>query len=195
MKTLITIIACLLIASTACTKDVTFSLLQKEFQEKVITLVSETALSEGELLTKIEIFGQETFGKFPKVVKKEAQKRFNELPLFSESDLERYKVKATINQSTLSDPDSAQLWILIGWAPDKLAEWAKQTILARNLGPSEYGRFVVINRFHPDNTYRFGTDNFPKLVVESLDDIFIVELSLTEYGVFKPLSIQWMKKK
>lgn len=197
MKIKITIIALLLITSVCCAQDVTFTSIQQEFQQKVLSLVPETDSSQEELNEKILIFGQETFGNHPKVVKKETMKRFKQLPVFPEASLKEYTAFATLSQSLMTDSDSdlTRLSLLLGWTPEKMADWVKQTFLARHLELSKLSQRATLNNWYPDKTYRIETNAQPKLVLESLGDIFIIKLALTDQGVFKPISAQWMKRK
>ncbi len=84
---------------------------------------------------------------------------------------------------------------MFGWDPEKLATSTKVMILARKLGPERYGRLALLNTFCPDKVYRLGKGKFPDLVVESLGDLFLIKVEMTEVGVCKPSSVRWMKKK
>lgn len=197
MKTQIAIIALLLITSVCCAQDVTFTSIQQEFQQKIFSLIPETQSSPKALDEKILGFGQETFGRHPKIMQKETLKRFNQLPVFPESDLKKYTVYASLSPSLLSasGPDLAQLSLLFGWDPEKMGDWMKQVFLARHLEPSTLARLATINNWCPDKTYRIKTNEHSDLVVASLGDIFVIKLSLMEQGVFRPISAQWMKRK
>jgi len=191
------IVAFLLTTSVCCAQDVTFTSIQREFHQKVLSLVGETDSSPKALDEKILGFGQETFGSHPKVMQKEALKRFIQLPTFPESDLKKYTAYATLSPSLLSasDPDLERLSLLLGWAPEKMAGWIKQLFLTHHLEPSKLARLATLNNWCPDKTYRLETKTQYNLVVASLGDIFVIKLSLTEQGVFRPISAQWMKRK
>jgi hypothetical protein len=96
---------------------------------------------------------------------------------------------------TVSDNDLALISLLFFWSPEKMADWVKQAFRFRHLDSSEIERLIVINAWCPDKLYRTGTNKNPNLVVESLGDIFIINLTLTEQGVFKLDSVKWMKRK
>lgn len=197
MKIKTTIVALLLITLVCCAQDVTFTSIQQEFQQKVLSLVPETGSSQEELNEKILIFGQETFGNHPKVVKKETMRRFKQLPLFPETSLKEYTTFATLSQSliTSSDPDLTRALLLLGWAPEKMAYFVKDIFRARQLELSKFAQLITLNNWYPDKTYRIETNAQPNLVLESLGDIFIIKLALTDQGVFKPISARWMKRK
>jgi hypothetical protein len=65
---------------------------------------------------------------------------------------------------------------------------------ARQLGPEGYGRLALLNVCCPDKVYRLGKGKFPDLVVDSLGDLFVIKVEMTELGVCKPTSVRWMKK-
>jgi hypothetical protein len=195
MKTQIAIIASLLITSVCCAQDATFTSIQQEFQQKILSLVNETDISPKGLDEKILGFGHETFGSHPKVMQKETLRRFKQLPVFAESELKKYKVHTTLGHSSFSASNLAELSLLLGWDPEKMAGWMKHLILARNLKLSKLARFATLNDWCPDKIYRLETSAHFNLVVTSLGDIFVTKLALTEHGVFEPVSAQWMKRK
>jgi hypothetical protein len=178
MKTQVAIFSFLLFTSVCCAQDVTFTSIQLEFQQKVFSLASETDSSPKALDENILGFGQETFGRHPKVMQKETLKQFNHLPVFPESDLKKYTVYASLSPTLLSDSGSNldKLSLLIGWDPEKMADWMMRIFLARHLEPSKLARLEKLNNWCPDNIYRLETNEHSDLVVASLGDIFIEDL-------------------
>jgi hypothetical protein len=188
-------IAAMLIASVSFAGKPTFESVQKEFQEKALSLLSEEDSSFSDLQTKIAKFADETFGAHPDLMRKEAERRFKGLSQFPAKNLASYVEHKSWDQFPLPPLESGWVWLLFGWDPEKLADSAKKTILSRQLGPEGYGRLALLNACCPDKVYRLGKDKFPDLVVDSLGDLFVIKVEMTELGVCKPTAVKWMKKK
>ncbi len=195
MKIHIAIIAAALVTSVAFAGDLTFEAVQKEFQQKALSLLSEKDASATDLQAKIAKFADETFGAHPDLMRKEAEQRFKSLPQFPTTNLAAYAEHKSWDQFPLPPLETGWVWLMFGWDPEKLADSAKKTILSRQLGPEGYGRLALLNACCPDKVYRLGKGKFPDLVVDSLGDLFVIKVEMTEVGVCKPISVEWMKKK
>jgi hypothetical protein len=195
MKLHIAIIATMLIASASLAGNPTFEFVQKQFQEKALSLLSEEDASVTDLQAKIAKFADETFGAHPNLMRKEAEQRFKSLPQYSTKDLIAYVEHKSWDQCPLPPLESGWVWLMFGWDPEKLADSAKKTILSSQLGPEGYGRLALLNVCCPDKVYRLGKGKFPDLVVDSLGDLFVIKVEMTDVGVCKPTSVRWMKKK
>ncbi|NQU24436.1 MAG: hypothetical protein HQ567_24405 [Candidatus Nealsonbacteria bacterium] len=75
MKKPIAIIAAVLVTSASFAGEATFESVQKEFQQKVLSLRSDEDATFMDLQTKIAKFADETFGAHPDLMRKEAEKR------------------------------------------------------------------------------------------------------------------------
>jgi hypothetical protein len=195
MKIHIALLATALVTSAAFAGKPTFESVQKEFQEKALSLLSEEDASVTDLQTKIAKFADETFGAHPDLMKQEAEQRFRSLPQFPAKNLSAYVEHKSWDQFPLPPLESGWVWLMFGWDPDKLADSAKKTILSRQLGPEGYGRLALLNVCCPDKVYRLGEGTFPDLVVDSLGDLFVIKVEMTDAGVCKPTSVKWMKKR
>ena len=195
MKIHTAIIAAMLIASVSLAGKPTFESVQQEFQEKALSLLSEEDSSFSDLQTKIAKFADETFGANPDLMRKEAERRFKGLSQFPTKNLTSYAEHKSWDQFPLPPLESGWIWLMFGWDPEKLADTAKQTILSRQLGAEGYGRLALLNACSPDKVYRLGEGKFPDLVVDSLGDLFVIKVEMTELGVCKPTSVKWMKKR
>jgi hypothetical protein len=195
MKIHTAIIAAMLIASASFAGKPTFESVQQEFQEKALSLLSEEDSSFSDLQTKIAKFADETFGANPDLMRKEAERRFKGLSQFPTKNLTSYTEHKSWDQFPVPPLESGWIWLMFGWAPEKLAATAKQTILSRQLGAEGYGRLALLNACVPDKVYRLGKGKFPDLVVDSLGDLFVIKVEMTELGVCKPTSVKWMKKR
>ena len=72
MKRTIVAIAVILTATSSFAADVTFESIQKEFQQKAISLLSDQDASADQLHSKLAKFADDTFGAHPDVMRKEA---------------------------------------------------------------------------------------------------------------------------
>ena len=90
MKIHIALLATALVTSAAFAGKPTFESVQKEFQEKALSLLSEEDASVTDLQTKIAKFADETFGAHPDLMKQEAEQRFRSLPQFPAKNLSAY---------------------------------------------------------------------------------------------------------
>jgi hypothetical protein len=185
----------MLVASASLAADATFESIHKEFQHKAISLLSDTNTSVADLQTRIAKFASETFGAHPDIMREEAERRFKTLPQFTNTHLTGYVEYKTSDEFPLPPPETGWVWLMFGWDPEKLADSAKKTILSRQVGVEGYGRLALLNACCPDKIYRLGDGKFPDLVVDSLGDLFVLKIQMTDVGVCKPVSVRWMKKK
>jgi len=195
IKIHITIIAALLFTSASFAGEPTFESIKKEFQQKTLALLPEKDVSPAEIQGKIAKFAEETFGAHPELMRKEAEARFKALPLYDATELTAYVEHKSWDQFPLSDRGDGWTWLMFGWDPEKLAESTKKAILSLQLGMEVYSRLALINIYYPDKVYRLNKGKFPDLVVDSLGDLFVIKVEMTEIGVCRPTSVQWMKKK
>lgn len=190
----IVLLAGLLMASASLAEDVTFESLQQAFQKQALSLVSQTNASAMDIQSELAKFAQDTFGAHPEVVRKEAEKRFADLPVFPAHKLKSYDEHMMWDQFPLPSAEIGWMWLMFAWDPERLADTAKKHLLARHLSTAEFGRLAMLNEFCPDRTYRMGKSKFPDLVVDSLGDLFVITVEMTEVGVCKPTSVRWMEK-
>jgi Na+-translocating ferredoxin:NAD+ oxidoreductase RnfG subunit len=114
MKKFIAIIAAFLAASTSFADEATFESVQQEFQQKVLSLVSEENASFTDLETKIAKFADETFGAHPDLMRKEAEKRFKSLPQFPDTGLTAYREHKLWDQIPVPPLEIGLLWLIYG---------------------------------------------------------------------------------
>ena len=195
MKTPIVIIAATLAASAALAAETTFDSIQDEFRQKVISLLSEEDISVTDLQNKIADIASATFGSHPDLMKKKAANRYKSLPQFPAASLIDFVEHESSEQFPLPPGETGLAWVAFGWEPEKLAHAAKQAILSRTLTPEEFGRRAFVNACCPDKVFRLGEREYPDLVVDSLGDLFLIKVEMTEAGVCKPVSVKWIKKK
>ena len=188
-------LAVVFMASASLAEDVTFESLQQAFQQQALSLVSQTNASTMNLQSELAKFAQDTFGAHPEVMRKEAEQRFADLPVFPTEKLKSYDEHMMWDQFPLPSAETGWKWLMFGWDPERLADTGKKHLLARHLSTAEFGRLAMLNACCPDRTYRMGKGKYPDLVVESLGDLFIVHVEMTDVGACKPTSVRWMKKK
>jgi hypothetical protein len=182
--------------SASLTGQPTFESVQKEFQQKAISLLSAQDVSVNDLQAKIAKFANETLGAHPELMRKETERRFAALSQYPATNLTAYIDHNSLNEFPSPPMEDGWMWLMFGWDPEKLAGSAKQAILARQLGPEErYGRLALLNACCPDKVYRLGKGKFADLVVDSLGDLFVIKVEMTDGGVCKPVSVKWMKSK
>jgi len=189
------ILTAALLTSVSLAGEATFESVQDEFKQKALSLLSEEDASGTDFSAEIGKLANETFGAHPDLMRKEAEKRFKNLPQFPASSLTGHVEHKSWNQFPLPPVETGWVWLFYGWDPERLADMAKKTILSRQLTAEEHGRRALLNACCPDEVYRFGKGTFPRLIVDSLGDLFVIEVAMTEAGVCKPVSIKWMKKK
>ena len=195
MDKLVAIIAMILMASASFAAGPTFDSVQNEFQQKAVLLLSPEDVSDADFNIKIAKLAKETFGAHPDVMRKEVERRFKSLPQFHEMNLNAYVEHKSWDLRPLPPIETGLVWLLYGCDPEKLADWAKKTFRSRQLSVQEHGRLALLNACCPDKVYRLGKGEFPDLVVDSLGDLFVIEVELTEVGACRPVSVKWMRKK
>jgi hypothetical protein len=188
-------LAIVLMGSASLADEVTFESLQQAFRKQVLSLVSQTNASAMELQSELAAFAQQTFGVHPGIMRKEAEKRFADLPVFPARKLESYDEHMMWDQFPLPSTETGLMWLMFGWDPERLADTGKKHLLARHLSTAELGRLAILNAYCPDRTYRMDKSKYPDLVVESLGDLFIVHVEMTNAGACKPVWVKWLKKK
>lgn len=194
MKARFSIIATVLMATVASAQEPTFESVQEEFRQKAVSLLAEEGVSAKEFQTKISEIANATFGSNSALMKKEVAKRFKRLPVFSETNLAEFAEHKSLNQFSLPPTNDGLLWVTFGWEPARLADVAKKAILSRTLTPEQYSRLEFVAACCPDKIYRLGEGEYLDLVVDSLGDLFVIKVEMTEAGFCKPISVRWMKK-
>ena len=195
MKKSISTLIAILVASPLFASEITFESVQKEFQQKVGSLASQEDLSVTDLQSKIAKFAEETLGSHPDVMRKETESRLKSLPHFPSTNMTDFVEHKSWDTSSLHSSEEGLMWLTFGWDPVKLAAAAKRMILAREIGPEGFGRLALLNAWCPDKVYRHGTGAVPDLVVDSLGDLFVVKVEMTEAGVCRPVSVRWLKRR
>lgn len=194
MKARFSIIATVLVATVASADEPTFDSVQEEFRQKAVSLLTEEGISAQEFQKKISEIANTTFGSHAVLMKKETANRFRRLPVIPESSLAEFAEHKLLDQFPLPPTDDGLLWITFGWEPVRLADVAKKAILARTLTAEQFSRRALVNACCPDKVYRLGEGEYPDLVADSLGDLFVIKVEMTEVGVCKPVSVRWMKK-
>lgn len=194
-RLLITIMSAVLVSSPSLADEPSFASVQSVFQQKAVSFVSEEDVSESDFSTKIVKLADQTFGAHPDVMRKETEKRFKSLPQFPATSLTAYVEHKSWDLRPLPPIETGLVWLLYGCDPEELADWAKKTFRSRQLSAQEHGRLALLNACCPDKVYRLGKGKFPDLVVNSLGDLFVIEVEMTEVGACEPVSVKWMKKK
>ena len=174
-------------------QEITFESLQSDFRKRVISLSSEKDLTDTGLLSKLESIAAETFGPHPGLIRQETERRFQHLPSFPIASLSSYAAHQTWEVPTTTEK-SADSWMIQRWEPAYIAKMATTAMLTRQLGVAEYGRRNLLTHACPDKVYRLDTtQSLPDLIVDSLGDLFVVKVKMTEVGLL-PVSIAWMKQ-
>lgn len=182
----------LVVASTQA-KDVSFHDLQEKFQQSALSLLSETNAPIADIQTKVAQIANKTFGEHPDVMKKETERQLSALPSFPENTIATYVEYDALPADSMVNDDGT--WIVFGWNPERIAATAVQMIRMRRIDSSEFGRLMLLQQCCPNKVYRLGNSKIPDLVVESLGDLFLIKIELTEQGIGKPLSVKWMTRK
>jgi len=192
---LITALSAVLVSSPSLAEEPSFESVQSVFRQKAVAFLSEKDISDSDFSTKIVKLANQTFGAHPNVMRKETEKRFKSLPQFPATSLTAYVEHKSWDLRPLPPIETGLVWLLYGCDPEQLADWAKKTFRSRQLSAQEHGRLALLNVCCPDKVYRLGKGEFPDLVVNSLGDLFVIKVELTEVGACKPVSVTWMRKK
>ena len=195
MDKLLAVIVTFFVTSASFADEPTFDSVQSEFQRKAVLLLSQDDVSDADFNTRIVKLAEETFGAHPDAMRKETARRFKILPQFHAMNLTQFTEYKSWDLRSLPPMENGLIWFAYGCDPEHLAEWAKRTFLARQLEAQELARRALLKTCCPDKVYRLGKGEIPDLVVESLGDLFVIEVEMTDAGVCKPLSVKWMKKK
>jgi len=197
VKTVIAIIIACLLTSAALADEPTFESVQEEFRQKAVSILSESEeASPTDIAAKIAEISEianATFGAHPDLMKKEAANRFKNLPVFPASRLDDFVEHKSSKQFPILQSDAGLVWATLAWEPAQLAYIAKTSVLYRTLKIDHFGSRGLANSYCPDKIYRLGEGEYPDLVVDSLGDLFLVDVEMTEAGYCKPVSVKWMK--
>jgi hypothetical protein len=200
MKTQSVIVAITLIASAAVADKPTFEYVQQEFQKKARALLKDEHVSFKDIQLKLAQFAEETFGAHLEVMKEEAERRLRDLPTFPESKLAEYTFHKALSHVPLSsltdDLTGTEAWFAFSKNPESMISNLCYAFRQKNLSSTEARRLTLFRAYFPDKLYRLGTDKISHLVCASLDDLFVVQVEITEVGAYMPIfSVQWMKRK
>jgi len=194
MKQQLALLALALIPSAAMVVDDTFDSVRADFRSRVSALLGEQDLSTEELSSSIAAAAEATFGAHSDLMRGESEARLGRLPALSAVDLDSYEELASETLPPLP-PEAQGEWLAMAWDPGRVAEWARVWVLARQLGPEELSRRVLLSSYCPDEVHRLGDAESPTLVVDSLGELFVVALEWTDRGVGRPVSVRWLRRK
>jgi len=195
MEKVLVVIAMIFTTTTSFADEPTFAYVQSEFQRKAALLLSQNDISENDFNTRIVKLAAETFGAHRGVMRKEMERRFMILPQFHARNLTRFAEHKSLDLRSLPPMENSQIWLAYGCDPEALAEWVKKSFLARELKAQGIARRALLNTSCPDKVYWLGKGEIPNLIVESLGDLFVIEVEVRDSDVCRPLSVKWMKKK
>lgn len=187
--------------------------LQAEFEQEMTKKLAQKGLDNYNLDEISEIAlktSQKVYGAHPKLMKQKILFELQQLPQLDAKRLSNYQVKESLNLNQLRKGVSplfkptgqgleqyeALLPLFYGKQPEKIAQMMKQVLYSRHLSPKQLGQRTIIAQFMPDKTFRIKASNPPQIVVKTFDDnLFLVEVQVTEAGLLKPLQVKWMQRK
>jgi len=197
---------------TPSTTTPSIAQLRAEFQRRVLAEVPAAGedsrwLSEEirEINRIVARIAREVYGDHPTVLRATAEELLDELPTIQSGAwtgyVERHRVEdiAIIND-VANLPEGAHAFEATllasgGWQPKRAASLLKQIVFARALSPEQIGKRMYLAHYVPDRVYRVADRETTTFAVKSLHDFIIVEVRLSETGVFLPVSATWMTPK
>ena len=127
-------------------------------------------------------------------MRREAEARFAALAVFSGGDLGAWVERTSWDPVPPVPSELEGTWLLQRWDPQRIAAWARNMVLARELGVEEFGRRSLLSARCADELHQRGEGDRPDLVLDSLRDLFVVGVEWTERGVCRPVSVRWLAR-
>ena len=156
-------------------------------------------------IKKFQAIAKRVYGPHAAELRQEAARLLAELPALGSDALEGYVERfphardvglAAIVEQDKTGSLAEMLYISKAWDPSAAARLAKNIMLPRLAAPKEMGARAFHETFIADRIYRSDrTESAPSVAIKSLQDIFIVTLSLDECGCYAPLEIKWYARK
>lgn len=170
-------------------------LAQKPLEERSPNEIYEIALQ----------VAQTVYRDHPALMRRKFLYDLSQIPQFDENKLKTYRVEKSLEllelfqTSHLSKLGSTQadvLAIFYGKRPEAIAQTFKNMMLTKVWTAKQFGYWSMISHFLPDKTYRLDKGDESALVIHTYDNnLFMFNFDVTESGLIKPLTIQWMKPK
>ena len=193
MKRPIGVIVLALAVLSTTAADPTMEELRSRFRRGVIAIASDEGVSFDEVPRRLEELAEATFEKHADVLRREAQRLIDDLPEFGAGSLKEYtEVHDVIEHPLRNEPAGGMLFV-VGWNPHLMAVSVMNLVLSRKLASADFGKRTLLSQFCPDKVYRLRGTQPQQLVVQSLSDLFIVEVAFTDAGVLDIVSVKWLK--
>jgi hypothetical protein len=170
------------------------------------TLLDKIATMSGrdweynDTLTTIGAIAQDVYGKHPDAIRARGRELMKKLPPFDKDRLSRYKLKKQVDdlwatvQGAQGDFPKGVLLAAKGWKP-QVATSHFSIVVMTSEPIGKFSHRTILTKFAPDKYFRLPDTDKPTVVVQSLNDLFIVELRQADSGVFIPGSAKWLVPK
>lgn len=182
-------------------KPVTFGDLQARFQEAYREALQDPAnTSNPERISTLSMkIAADVYGPHPVVMRTATEEGLDALPVWAKSLEADYLPRGeSVRFEDLKDwfgvtPQGQEkgLWLLTGWQPHGLGSTVANVMLARTLSAEEFGIRSLVRQQVPPEVFRLAATEQPTLVMQTLDDLFVIECALGDLGVLEPMEVAW----
>lgn len=198
---------CLLLALASVTfgEDPSMEVLHAQYRRQLMAKVGPRYgwLNLQALVDAAGDVAKAVFSPHADLLKAEAEREFRALPRYDDAKLSGFATKDPLRKGQIE----ASIAFLVGahlhtpavfpngWSPKETARRAKQVVVSRLTSAQTIGQRTLLEKFIPDEYYRFNDDYAnPTVVVRSLDELFLVTLKLKKSGVYTPVKLEWLAR-
>ena len=175
---------------------------EHEFKTQLATKpIEERSLSE---IYAIALHAsQKAYGEHPELMRQKVLHDLEQIPHFKAKQLNSYELAQSYNlleifktksHSKIGKTQADILAVFYGRKPEAIAQTFKNMILAKTWSAKQFGQWSAVSRFLPDKTYQMKNGKISQLIIRSYNnDLFVFKFDVTETGLIKPLTMDWMK--
>lgn len=182
------------------------ALLEEKYELEFKTQLASKPIEErslNEIYTIALQASQKAYGDHPDLMRRKVLYDLEQIPKFQSKRLKNYRTEQSFNllevfktrkPSSIGSTQADILSVFYGRRPEAIAQTFKNMVLARTWTAKQLGHWSTVSRFLPDKTYRMKKGDISQLVIHSYDNnLFVFNFDVTETGLIKPLTMEWMK--
>ena len=176
----------------------------EQFREAIIDILPEDYSQVGTdfLVEEAAVVADSIYSPHAPLLVQEAVGRLSDMPRYGDGLLQGKTLRDSMSLeaayviSFLAEDGAEELdgffYILRFWDPVEAASFSKALFLGRLLPPFELGGRTIAEKVVRDRCFLVHDDpQYPTIAVVSLEDVFIMEMKLSQSGFYLPLRILW----